>query len=109
MNKLKITIQESSEFLNSTTYYNGQTDSLSDTDRLIVFDESFSSMKGETVIVNGVRINCENWDMIKFEILDGNDTTIQFVEFDRVYVDSQLASIPLTMAEFIDQQYQSIK
>ena len=104
-----INILVDEEQLNNMLFMTSDLDSLSLSNREQFFEETFYNMSHDTVkSPNGTgRINCNTWDNIVFNV-SSDDALIASSNFSRTAVESELTSVPQTMGEFIETQYQAL-
>lgn len=107
-NNFTIKISSLGEQLNIVYYVTSDLDVMSNVDRESLFNDSFYSMSTDTVWTSSItRVNCDIFDFVEFCINEG-DSTIESVTYTKLSMQSEMASVPYTLGQFIDAQYQTI-
>ena len=97
------------DLLNNMLFNVSDLDAMSLNNRVQLFKDIFFSISNDTVKSpnGGGRINCNVWDNVIFNV-SSDEELIGSSNFIRTAVESDLASIPQTMGEFIETQYQAL-
>lgn len=101
-----VKIKVNGQTLDLLYYVNSQLESLSEAERLTVFNESFFAMENNTIhtIDGNGRISCSTWDELELSI---NQNDNSFTEtFTKDNVNSDLVSNSYAIGDFIEEKYQ---
>ena len=97
------------DILNNVLFNKSDLDAMPLNSRTELFNAVFFNISNETVrSLTGVgRRYCSTWDNVVFNV-SSDDALIGSSNFTRTAVESDLTSVPQTMGEFIETQYQAL-